>query len=103
MHGGQESIAEDVDPTQWHAAAGEHDEAGQLVAFAAEAVTHPRASTRISAEGEAGVHEVIRLRMLVPDAGHRTDDGEVVGAGADVREQFADGKTGLAVAFELPG
>jgi hypothetical protein len=85
------------------AAAGEHDEAGQLVAFATEAVTHPRTGAGISAQREAGVQEVIRLGMFVANAGHRTDDREVVGAGADVRKQLTDGKAGLTVALELPG
>ena len=66
---------------------GHHDEAGQVVALAAQAVGDPRAHARPALDRRARVHERVR-RVVVDLVGvHRADDAEVVGMAGDVREE----------------
>ena len=69
---------------------GQDDEAGQVVALAAQAVGEPRAHRRPAGDGRAGVHEGVR-RVVVDRLGHhRADDADVVGDRGQVREDRAD-------------
>ena len=87
-----------------HHAEAQHHEAGQVSVFAAQAIVTP-------------MHPMLgRPALLTPvcrnktpvewmrQVGfHGTDDGQLVGAGGDVREQLADGHAGFAMGLELPG
>ena len=58
---------------------GQHHEAGQVVALAAQAVQQPRTHARPAGDGRAGVHERVG-RIVVDRLGHhRADDAQVVG------------------------
>ena len=102
MDGRQKTVAKNVHAAQRSAAAGQHHEARQVLILAAQAVARPGARAGISGEREAGVDEVISLRVLVRHTGHRADDGQVVRARAEVGEQLADGQTRLAVIPKFP-
>ena len=79
------------------AGAGQHDEAGQVVAFAAQAVVDPGAHRRAAADGRARVHE--RVGRIVVDllGDHRLDDANVVGHLAVPGQEVADPLPALAV------
>ena len=69
---------------------GQHDEAGQVIAFAAQAVVDPRAHARAAGDGRARVHEGVG-RVVIDLLGlHRADDADVVGDAADVGQIIAD-------------
>ena len=81
----------------------QHDEAGQVLVVAAQAVVDPGAEAGPAGDGMAGVQEQHAVGVQRQVGLHRADDGQVVGAGGDVREQVADRQAGLAVAAEAPG
>src|SRR5262249_50295228 len=93
----EKAAAEQVEPARWDQAALEHDEAGQIVAFAAQAVSNPTAHTRPALKSRAGVHEVVGRGVLGVIRDHRADDRHVVDAGSHVRKQVTDVRAGLAV------
>ena len=84
-------------------AAFEDDVAGQVFVGAAEAVADPGAGAGMSEEGEAGVYGEVPLGVFVDGAGHGADDGEVVGAMAQVGEEAADVEAALAMLLEFEG
>ena len=103
MDGGQEAVAEDVDPAQGDAAAAEDDEPRQVLVLGAEAVGDPRPQAGEPVERHAAVEIEVGLGVLHERRGHRADDGQFVGHAADVGKERADGDAALAVMRELPG
>ena len=81
--------------------AGQHDEAGQVLAFAAEAVEHPRAHRGPARDDRAGVHEGMGGIVVDLLGVHRADHGDLVGVFRDVGEGVADLDAGFAVAGEV--
>ena len=75
----QEAAREAVEPAGRNQPAVEHDERGQVAVLAAEPVRHPRAHARPAREAEAGVQEVVRVRVLGELRRHRAHDAQVVG------------------------
>jgi hypothetical protein len=53
-------------------------------------------------EREAGVHEIIALGVFGKLGRHRPDDGQIIGARADLREEIADWNSALTVIAKLP-
>ena len=84
-------------------AAVEHDEPGQVLALAAQAVGHPGAVAGPALEPAAGMQEVIGGGVLREIRDHRADDGQVVHAPGDVGKEVADRDAALAVLAKLPG
>ncbi len=84
--------------------AGAHgDEAGEVLVFGAEAVGDPGSEAGSGEAGFSAIHEE-EGGFVVGDIGvHGADDGEVIGAFADVGEEFTDLEAGLAVALEGEG
>ena len=79
----------------------EHDISGQILVLGTEPIGEPRPERRTSDLDVAGVHHQHR-RLVVRDVGvHRANHADVVGAGADVREQLADLEAALAVSREF--
>jgi len=103
--GRQVAVAVDADAAVRDAglAALQDDETGQVLVLGAEPVVHPGAGGRVTDQREAGVEEVVSLRVLVHGAGHRADDGQVVDARACVGEHAADRDAALAVLLEGEG
>ena len=99
----EEAAAEVGDAAVGGDAAVEDDEAGEVLVGAAEAVGSPGAHAGPAEQRVAGVDAVDGVGVVGGEGGHRADDAEVVGAGAEVGEEVADGKPALAVAFEFPG
>lgn len=85
-------------------AAGAHGyEAGEILVFGAEAVGDPRAEGGAREAGVAAVHQHER-RLMVGNVGvHGADHGDFVDARGDMREEFADLDTGLAVFLNSNG
>src|SRR5262249_39956552 len=80
----------------------EDDETGQLLVLGAEAVGDPGAHAGAALLAVAGVEKVVGVGVLGEVGGDGTDDGEVVDALGDVREEIADGDAALAVVAEAP-
>ena len=81
----------------------EHDdEAGQVLVHAAQAVVDPRAEARAAGEDLARVHLQHRRAVDRRVGGHRVQEGDVIDARGQVREQVADPLAALAVLLELP-
>src|SRR5262249_34831345 len=99
----QEAGGEVLQPAAGHDVEAEHDEAGQVLVRAAQAVVDPRAEARPAGVVAAGVQEQYPGRVQRQVRLHGADGGQVVGAGGDVREQLADRQAAFAVAIELPG
>ena len=79
-----------------------HHEAGEVLVDAAEPVVDPRTQTGAAGQDLAGVH-LEHGRAVDRRVGrHRVQEGDVVDAGGQVREQVADVLAGLAVLLELP-
>ena len=73
----------------------------QVLGFRAESVKQPRAHAGAAFKDRPGVHECVG-RVVVDLLGdHRADHADVVGDGADVREEHGDFDAGLAIALEL--
>ena len=70
MYGREKAVAKNVHAAQGSAAAGQHHESRQVLILAAQAVARPRARTGKSGQREAGVDEIIPLRVFVRHAGH---------------------------------
>src|SRR5262249_34844448 len=100
--GGQEAAVEVVQAARRNESAVEDEEAGQVLALAAPAVAEPRAHARPTLNAAAGVQEVVGAGVLGELRHHRADDGQIIGAAGDVREQLADPQAALAVPAELP-
>ena len=54
-------------------------------------------------EGKSGVDREIALGVLIHRGRHRTHDGEIIGALANVRENVADGEATLTMVGKLEG
>ena len=79
----------------------QHDEAGQVVRLAADAVGEPGAHAGPAEAAGAGVDEQLG-RAVVEDVGrHALDDAHVVDDRGQVRQQLAELGAALAVAGEL--
>ena len=79
----------------------EHDERGQVVALAAEAVGEPGTEARFAGDFATG-HQKRARRIVVDRVGvDGADDGDVVDDLGGPREQFADPGAVLAVLGEL--
>ena len=84
-----------------HALGDEHDEAGEVLVFGAEAVGDPGADAGAGHNAGAAIHEAetvfVNRRIRI----HRADHAEIVSVfGRERTEEFADLKAGLAVARE---
>ncbi len=82
-------------------AGAEDDEAGEVAAFAAEAVGEPGAETRAREGLFARVHLETCAVVIDIVGDHGADDAEVVGVAGEVGKQIADFEAGLAVAGEF--
>ena len=102
VDGGQEAVAEDVDPPERDAPAAEDDEPRQVLVLGPQTVGDPGPHAREAGERHAAVEVEVRLGVLHERRGHRADDGQFVGDAADVREERADRDAALAVAGERP-
>jgi hypothetical protein len=80
----------------------EHDEAGQVLVLAAQAVEEPGTEARPGEGLLARVHLQAGAVVIDVVGDHRADEAKIVHASGDVREQFADGRAALAVAGEAP-
>ena len=80
----QKAAAKQIESARRNQPALQHDEPGQIVALAAQTVSHPSAHARPALESGAGVHEVIRGGVLGMIGDHRADDGHVVDASGHV-------------------
>ena len=104
MLAGEIAVIEETDATVRDAgvAALQDHEAREVLVFAAEAVIEPSSGAGMSHEREAGMEEVIPLRVFADLAGHRADHREVVGAVGDLREEVGHLDARLAVALGFP-
>src|SRR5262249_25681021 len=101
--GGQETAVEAIEPARWYHAAAEHEEAGQVTARAAQAISNPCSHAGPTLLAVARVDEVIGVGVLGKSRNHRTDDAQVVDLAGDVGEQVADRQPALAVTAKSPG
>ncbi len=86
-----------------HAAGAHGDEAGEVLVFGAETVEDPGAEAGAGLDAVAAVHEH-EGRLVVGDLGdHGPDDGDVVGMGGGLVEQFADFEAAAAAGVEGEG
>ena len=99
---GEEGVAEALETTRRDEAAVEDDEAGKVAILAPEAVGRPRAHGGASGEAESGVEEVVGVGVLVEGRGHRSDDQQLVGHLAHVREEIGDRRAAGATRPEFP-
>ena len=82
-------------------AAGAHgDETGQILIFAAQAVSDPRAETGPNLPGLAAVHKHERGLVVGHVGMHRANDGNVVDVPGNVGEYLADFDAALAMFLE---
>ena len=102
MTGRQKAAAETVESAGRDQSAVEHDEAGKVLAFAAEPVVDPGAHARASLQCAAGVQEVIREGVFGKTGSHRTHDGQFIHALGDVGKQVTYRNAGCAVILKLP-
>ena len=99
----QEPGIEAIDAAGRNQAAIQDHKSGQILAHASQPVGDPGAVAGPALQAAAGVHEVIRARVLREVGDHRAHDGEIVDALSDPREQVADRDAALAVVAKLPG
>ncbi len=78
----------------------QHDKGGQVFAFGAEAVGHPRAHARASGLDEAGVHLEERGAVVVALRVHAADHAQAVGMPRQIRINLRHVDSGLAVLRE---
>ena len=79
----------------------QHDEAGQILRFAADAVGHPRTHARPAELRRAGVHEQFRGRVIENIRRAGMNDRDVVHDARGVRKQFRNPRAALAVLSEF--
>ena len=79
----------------------EHDEAGQIIALAADAVGGPRPHAWPAELAAAGVHEQLCGGVIEQVRGARFHERDVVHDRRGVREEFTHPRAGPAVLFEL--
>ena len=84
------------------AVVGKHDECGQLLRFAAEAVGDPRPHRRESGQDEAAVGHEHRRTVQRGLALHRMDEGHLINVAGELRQQIAHPAAALAVLPEGP-
>src|SRR5205823_7895948 len=102
VRGGQEGAAPVGRAAAWALLAGaEDDEAWQVARLAAQAVSRPGAEAGPAELLRSGVHEYLGGRVIEGVGRHRLDNGDVVGAAGQVRQQFGQLDTAPAVAGEL--
>src|SRR5262245_12516087 len=102
MFGREKARAKIDGPAAGRDPAVDHDEVAQIVSLRAQAITEPRARTWSPLLPRAGVQEEVGRVVLGEVADHAPNDAQLVGALADVREQFAHRVSALAVVRELP-
>ena len=103
MHGGQKAAAPRRVGQRLADAGHQHDERGQILVLAAEAIAEPRAHRRAAGKLRTGVHEE-RGRVVIERLGVKAlHEADVVHDGPELREQFAQPHAGLAVLRELVG
>ena len=99
--GGQKAAAPVGRAAAWALLAGaEDDEARQVARLTPQAVGRPGAEARSAELLRAGVHENLRRRVVKRVGRHRLDNGDVIGAAGQVRQQFGQLDTAVAVAGE---
>ena len=82
---------------------GDRDEAGQVAVFGPQSVRDPRPQRRSHEIGRAGVQPQSGLAVGAAFGVHAVDHAQVVHMPGDVRKQFGDPATALAVLGEFPG
>ena len=102
MNRWQKTVAVDADPAQRRTATRQDHVSRQVCVLTPQSVVHPRSGAGIPRLRKSRVDEVVSLSMLVGDAGHRTNDREVIGTLCDVWKEIAHGQPTLTVVFELP-
>ena len=78
-----------------------HDEAGQVLALAAQAVSHPRAHARKTHPRQTRVHHKQSWRVIVRLCISGVDEGHLVDVFAQVREDLRDHLAALALRAKL--
>ena len=78
----------------------QHHERRQVAVFAAEPVAEPRSQAGPADDLMPRVHEDLRRRVIELGRPHRSDDGDVVGDGGEMRHQLRDFRARLAVLRE---
>ena len=78
----------------------EDDKPRKILAQRTETIVHPGTHARSMGDDRTGVHEGVSGVVVDLLGHHRTDDGDVVGDGCDVREVTADDLAALAMAAE---
>ena len=81
---------------------GQDDERGEVLVLGPQAVAGPAPEAGLAHEDRTGVHLVDGLGMVDAVGPARADDGQVIGAGGDMREEVGDLQPALAVAAERP-
>ena len=79
----------------------QHNEAGQVVGLAAQAVVDPRTHARPAVDRRAGIHERVSRVVINLLGQHRPDDADVVGHLRVPRQKVADQLPALAILFKL--
>ena len=79
-----------------------HDEAGQVLVLAAQAVGHPRAQTGMAADDPPRIHHQHRRAVNRRVGIHRMDERHVIDAGGQVRKEVGDILATLAVRTKGP-
>ena len=101
MNGGEEGVGVIARAAL---AGGGHDgdEAGEVFVFSAKSVGDPAAHGGTDEIGRAGVEEEGGRTMGDAFGVHGVDEAEIIDVLADVRKEFADMLTALAVLLEVP-
>ena len=99
---GQEAVSKILHTAGGHLATMDDHVAGKVLAEGSKTVGDPSAHARAAGEHVTAVEGVIGVGVIRRKRGHRTDDAEVIRAGADVRKQIADGEAAFSVAVEFP-
>ncbi len=100
MHGRQERAVPERRPDGRRDVRAQHDVAGQVLVVGPQTVGQPGPERRPADLGMAGVHHEHRRLMIRDVRVDGADEADVVGARADVREQFAHVHSALAVLLE---
>src|SRR5690348_4232773 len=76
------------------------DKPGKVLIFRSETVRQPRTQTRPASLAEPGIHHEHGWLMVRDIGVHRPNEADIIRALADLREQFADIHSALAVFLE---
>src|SRR5262245_3963997 len=103
VRGGEEAAAKQIEAARRNQAALEHREARQVITLTPQAVVNPTAHTRPALKSRAGMHEVVRSRVLRMVRNHGSDYDHVIDTRGDVGKKLADIRSALAIFLEFVG